>query len=82
MLRNDAGLAGVDGLISPGQVASIALDALCEKKFMALPHERGLNIGSLKSKITNGGLRECKSSMTANTPKGLQAADQLLPLAS
>lgn len=40
MLRDGAGSAGVDGLLSPEQVAAVALDALCQNRFLALPHER------------------------------------------
>ena len=34
----DGGIAGVDGIVEPQEVAEVTLAAIAEKRFLALPH--------------------------------------------
>jgi short-subunit dehydrogenase len=37
--QEDGGVAGVDGMIEPGEVAETVVQGLAEERFLILPHE-------------------------------------------
>ena len=63
----DGGSAGIDGILSPAQVAQVVIDGLREESFLILPHEQVEQYHLNKAQNYNrwiGGMRTLRRSMS------------------
>jgi short-subunit dehydrogenase len=63
----DGGSAGIDGILSPAQVAQAVIDGLREESFLILPHEQVEQYHLNKAQNYNrwiGGMRKLRRSMS------------------
>ena len=63
----DGGSAGIDGILSPAQVAQVVIDGLREESFLILPHEQVEQYHLNKAQNYNrwiGGMRKLRRSMS------------------
>ena len=63
----DGGSAGIDGILSPAQVAQVVIDGLREESFLIMPHEQVEQYHLNKAQNYNrwiGGMRKLRRSMS------------------
>jgi hypothetical protein len=66
----DGGAAGLDGILSPAQVAEVVVQGLREESFLILPHEQVEQYHRNKGQDYNrwiGGMRKLRRSMRPPT---------------
>ena len=67
---SDGGSAGLDGILSPAQVADATVAGLREEQFLILPHEQVLQYARNKSQNYDrwiGGMRKLRRNMRPPT---------------
>lgn len=67
---SDGGAAGLDGILSPGEVAEATVAGLREERFLILPHEQVLQYSQNKSQNYDrwiGGMRKLRRNMRPPT---------------